>query len=179
MSERDPRVDPEAGRRTLSAMGKYAPSCGPWSMGRLGRYSPVDKADDRPFFEMPNHRRLESLGQNRHRCQTSAGAAGRKRNECERTGCHAMMPQIFIVERPSPGHSKSGMRITTHLLRTIRLMSLTVTGPVPRSDYNSTCRCESVYRLTDEATAQLRTRGLLRKGLINNPCVCDCMGNLL
>jgi hypothetical protein len=50
--------------------------------------------------------------------------------------------------------------------------------PEPRGDYDSVCQCTEVFRLTDDAVAWLKRRGMFRMANSGrpNPVICRCMG---
>ena len=82
----------------------------------------------------------------------------------------------FLVKRPHPGNSRSGLRIIRDLMRELPL-PLEVEPAEPRTDYASCCKCTEVYRVTAEATSWLRKRRLLRD-IDRRQCLCACMGNI-
>lgn len=90
----------------------------------------------------------------------------------------------FEVRRVTPGmpadHAGTGVQ---RALRAALPFQVEVTSyPISRQpDYISTCRCRTVFRLTDDAVRWLRKRGMLRQQLQTgpNPCVCLCMGKVI
>lgn len=82
----------------------------------------------------------------------------------------------FIVQRPTPGKSVG------RILALAFPFDVEVEGPLPRTDYAATCKCQSVYRITEESCQDLKRRDLLPqrfRGAIVRPCVCQCMGALV
>lgn len=87
----------------------------------------------------------------------------------------------FLVESVTPGqlrdHYNTGVDRT---LRTALPFEVEVLDSMEKRDstYPSTCRCESVFRVSDEGVRRLKKYGLFRKALHGrmNPCVCMCMG---
>jgi hypothetical protein len=92
---------------------------------------------------------------------------------------------MFLVERVTPGRNleKSGNAANgpNYSIRAALPFSLEVGDkPEPRGDYESTCGCQSVFRVTDEGVEMLKDLEWFRRALIGrpNPCVCLCMGRI-
>lgn len=57
----------------------------------------------------------------------------------------------FTVTKPHPGTTYSSLQVIRDLTDHLPF-NLEVSGPIPRTDYATTCRCLEVYRVTDEST---------------------------
>ena len=86
----------------------------------------------------------------------------------------------FEVQRVTPGRlsDHSGAQVA-RALRTALPFEVEVHDiPENRVAYDSVCACAEVYRLTDDAVAWLKKRGMFLMANIGrpNPTVCCCMG---
>ncbi len=89
----------------------------------------------------------------------------------------------FRVERPTPGrlldHDHGPVNRSLRLALPFEVEVLD--KPEKRTDWDSTCRCETVVRITDDGVRSLKKRGLFREALAGqpNPVICNCMGRFL
>lgn len=87
----------------------------------------------------------------------------------------------FRVERVTPGRvTNAGGHDIYHRLRLALPFDVDIDLPEPRTDFESTCRCIQVYRLTDESVEWLKKRELYAHSgrPFKNAVVCRCMGVL-
>lgn len=91
-------------------------------------------------------------------------------------------PMAFLVERVTPGRMADhfGTSVQRRLRHALPFDVEVVRES--RGDFDSTCKCSEVYRLTVDAVDDLKKRELYPASLIGNPkraCVCACMGRFL
>jgi hypothetical protein len=88
---------------------------------------------------------------------------------------------IFTVQHATPGQIRdhSGTGVARALRAALPFSVEVYLPPEDRAVYDTPCGCKKVYRLTDEAVAALKKRGLFLKANEGrtNPCVCNCMGS--
>ena len=86
----------------------------------------------------------------------------------------------FEVQRVTPGRlSDHSGQAVARTLRTALPFEVEVRDiPEKRVAYDSVCACAEVFRLTDDAVAWLKKRGmfLMANNGRPNPTVCKCMG---
>lgn len=87
----------------------------------------------------------------------------------------------FLVERVTPGKMRDhdGMAVDRALRASLPFIIEVGDSPERRiADYESTCRCQSVFRVTDAGVKRLKRYKMFRAALDGqaNPCVCLCMG---
>jgi hypothetical protein len=103
----------------------------------------------------------------------------------ERTPVRAM---IFRVKRVTPGKPPKASDYSTYRSSAERDIRLALPfdvevhdEPEQRDGYVSPCRCETVFRITDDSMRDLKKRGMIdgRRALKSNVCVCLCMGQIV